>query len=425
MDQIVSIFWTFSEVISTNFICDTMLSRKKGKNRLFTGQIVTFLIIFAFTNLCITSIPPVIISCGTYLLLTCYCYNGSWSYRVMAIIMSVLFLSVLDTLIIYIWSSALHIDFSEILNRKYTYLTIGTVSKGTALLLSWILRRIKASGRRKTQVKWLALICLFPAISLIMLLVVYDSFQNNSDFSLKALAFTLTIALGNIGIMYLIHQLEISERELRKTALLDQQMEIQTQSILTLEKSYRNQRKISHEFSHHLSTIQTLLENGEYSVVTDYVHRLQEQRITRLFTINTHNPIIDAILNEKYQLSQEYGIDMQLRVSDLSGINIPTEYLVVMLSNLLENAIEACLACSGDRTITISFVCDQFVFLTIDNTSNPVNIVDGKSVTSKANSLNHGFGLENACKILDQLNAEYAFQYSNGYFHFAAEFPKA
>ena len=114
---------------------------------------------------------------------------------------------------------------------------------------------------------------------------------------------------------------------------------------------------------------------------------------------------------------------MQIRVSNLSALNISTESIVVMLSNLLDNAIDACIACSDEKRITISFICDKTIFITIDNTSNPVVFVDGKPVTTKNNSLNHGFGVDNTCKILDDLNAEYAFRYNDGFFHFVAEIP--
>lgn len=424
MDRIVSIFWTLAEVISTVFISDTLLIRKTRDGYIYVGIVSSFLIIFAFTNLYKLSIPPAYISFAAYLLLTLCYYRGSLFLRVMSAIMSILFLTILDAFVIFLWSIYQNIDFSAIVTRKFTYLSIGTVSKSSALFVSWVIRCVRSKkNSEKPQVRWLALTLLFPAISLIMLLVVYDSFQHNTDLSLKALGFTFVIALGNIGILYLIHQLERSELKLRKSALLNQQMAIQTQSILTLEKSYRNQRKISHEFSHHLNTIQLLLDNKEYSVVSDYVHELQNKKLSGQLCVNSHNPIVDAILNAKYQLALEHGIDMQIRVSNLSALNISTESIVVMLSNLLDNAIDACIACSDEKRITISFICDKTIFITIDNTSNPVVFVDGKPVTTKNNSLNHGFGVDNTCKILDDLNAEYAFRYNDGFFHFVAEIP--
>lgn len=256
-----------------------------------------------------------------------------------------------------------------------------------------------------------------------MLVAIYDSFQSGKDISTKALSFTLAIALGNIGIMYLISQLEDSEREKQRVALLDQQMEIQTQSILDLEKSYRAQRTASHEFSHHLSTIKTLLESNQFKAATEYVFQLQNNQPIRLFSIYSHHPIVDAVLNQKYQLAKENLIDMQVKVNNLADIPIPTDLLVVLLSNLLDNAIEACMSCSSEKAIHFSLVLEDAVFLTVENTTMPVPFVNGTLPSTKKDRRNHGYGLNNIIKILEDLHAEYAFRYREGWFSFVAEIP--
>ena len=57
-----------------------------------------------------------------------------------------------------------------------------------------------------------------------------------------------------------------NEKEVREASLLRQQTEIQTESILALEKNYRAQRKSVHEYKHQLQTIHDLLESGQESV---------------------------------------------------------------------------------------------------------------------------------------------------------------
>lgn len=52
--------------------------------------------------------------------------------------------------------------------------------------------------------------------------------------------------------------------------------------------------------------------------------------------------IINAILNTKYQEAISKNIVFVFKVNDLSKIVIKDEDLVVILANLLNNAIEAC-----------------------------------------------------------------------------------
>ena len=62
---------------------------------------------------------------------------------------------------------------------------------------------------------------------------------------------------------------------------------------------------------------------------------------TELDYIKTNNVIIDAILNSKYKETLDKGIVFIFQINDLSGIKMRDEDIVVILSNLLNNAIEA------------------------------------------------------------------------------------
>jgi sensor histidine kinase regulating citrate/malate metabolism len=93
------------------------------------------------------------------------------------------------------------------------------------------------------------------------------------------------------------------------------------------------------------------------------------------------------------------------------------------LSNLLDNAIEACCRLDACRVIQCNILFDRTLFLSVRNTSNPVTIVGNTIPTSKTPKDEHGFGLSRIQLILKQLNAEYTFVYENGWFEFVAELP--
>lgn len=203
--------------------------------------------------------------------------------------------------------------------------------------------------------------------------------------------------------------------------LLRQHMELQRESMRALEQSYRLQRKSTHEFEHHLQVLRDLLAQGETESAREYLDRLQKNRAIHLMSVNSHHPVIDVILNQKHQTAQENGIQMQIRVNDLSAVEIPTDSLVVVLTNLLDNAIEACRRIDGYREIQCSLLYEDSLYISIRNTSPPVEIVEGKIPTSKQDSLSHGFGLLSVSFVLDKLDAEYTFGYDEGWFHFATE----
>lgn len=203
--------------------------------------------------------------------------------------------------------------------------------------------------------------------------------------------------------------------------LLRQHMEMQQESMAALEQNYRMQRRSAHEFEHHIGVLRDLLDRGQVDAARDYLNRLKKNRSIHVMSVSSNHPVIDVILNQKYQTARENEIKMQVRVNDLSRLTIPTDSLVVVLTNLLDNAIEACRRLDGYREIFCSVLYDDGLYISIRNTSEPVQIVDGKIPTSKQDSLSHGFGLLSVTYVLDKLGAEYTFGYDEGWFHFAAE----
>lgn len=227
-----------------------------------------------------------------------------------------------------------------------------------------------------------------------------------------------------LGIPFLIRRSRSSLRRQEgenDMLLLRQHMQMQADSIAALEQSYRAQRKSTHEFEHHMQVLGDLLDQNATDTAREYLHRLRKDRSIQSMSVSSHHPVIDVILNQKYQTARENGIQIQLRVNDLSPLTIPINDLAVILTNLLDNAIEACRGLDGYREIFCSILLEEGLYICVRNTSEPVSIVDGRIPTSKADSLSHGFGLRSVSYLLDKMDAEYTFRYEEGFFHFAAE----
>lgn len=291
-------------------------------------------------------------------------------------------------------------------------------------MFAWAINKLRKNVRdHAIQRRWLLLSLLFPGVSTVMLTVIYATFQNAQDLSIGAVIFNIFLIIANVAILYLISSMEKATKQVQEHALLRQQMEIQTDSIVALERSYRNQRQATHEFQNQLQTIYELLLNEQASQAQEYIRQLQSQQTARILVVNSHHPIIDAVLNHKYQTAKGHGIDFQIQVNDLSRLSIGTDELVVLLSNLLDNAIEACCRVQNHRAIQCSILADETLFLSVRNTSIPVTILGDTIPTSKTPKEEHGFGLSRIRLILKQLHAEYTFTYENGWFEFVTEIP--
>ena len=335
-----------------------------------------------------------------------------------------LFNSLLDLIVLYGLCALLKVSLKEFAWMKLYYVSTVTLSKLLSVLLAWIFHRIrKPVNNQKIERKWILLTILFPLVSYAMLAVVYVSFQNGNDLSLGAVIFSGFLVVANIAIIYIIGIMEKSTRSAQENALLHQEMDIQTNSIKALERSYRDQRKATHEYRNQLQTIHDLLVAGKETEAKNYIEQLQGLQTTRILAVNSHHAIVDAVLNHKYQTAKENDIDLQIQINNLSTLSIATDELVVLLSNLFDNAIEACCRVSGYRVIQCSILLEDTFFISVRNSSIPVSFVGDSIPTSKSPKEEHGYGLSRIKLILNQLGAEYSFAYENGWFEFVTEIP--
>ena len=190
-----------------------------------------------------------------------------------------------------------------------------------------------------------------------------------------------------------------------------------------LGKAYSDQRKITHDFNAYLETIDGLLKENNIESAKQFIDKLRAKQTTRLLLVNSHHPIMDALLNQKAYAAKNNDIAIHFEINDLSKLEVNPVDMTAMLGNLLDNAIEACLAHKIDKQIQVKALLGKTFYFSIRNTCNPVKIVNDTIATTKPDAENHGFGIENVKAIIQKYNGEYAMEYKNGWFLFAGEIP--
>lgn len=429
MEYFVSALWIGIELTAQFFFLNVILPRNHTGHKVVFSLLILGTIIFAVNN---CSLYPFymnaylrkLVNMIVVIIWSFVLFGGTWYGHIFAVVLCYFALGAVDTITIYGTSAVLGIALSELVWRKTLYCVIVTAGKLLFLFLTWIFNYIKVrTTPRSLNQKKIILICLFPLVSIFALLSVFNGFKSESDLSTPATLFSVFLALSNIAILYLISSIDRATKAEHKLIILNQSMALQTENICALEKSYRAQRSATHEFKHRLQVIYDLLDQGEVEHAKDYIQQLQITQTSRIFVANTNHPIIDAILNEKYHAAKENSIDISFKVNDLSKLTISTDDLVVLLSNLLDNAIEACQRLPDNRAIECAVILEKTLFISIRNTSSPVKIVDGRIETSKKPEKEHGYGLAGVFQVLEQLNGEYAMNYADNWFQFVAEIP--
>lgn len=188
----------------------------------------------------------------------------------------------------------------------------------------------------------------------------------------------------------------------------------------------QKQRQQSHEYKNQIACIQSLCNAHEYDKLNEYLQNITHKVLHDMDYIDTNNTIINSILNVKYQEAMDAGILFISRINDLSAIKLDSEEVVTLLSNLLNNAIEACEKCDGQRIIKVKCTNDSDNFIiAIKNTYDGAIKKQGEEIvtTKNKNADEHGFGLKNVRQIVENNNGYMDIEYDEKEFSVSVIIP--
>lgn len=296
------------------------------------------------------------------------------------------------------------------------------------LCILWIKKQFgKKSTEMLADAEWTKFL-IFPMFTLITILTLLLTFQYTEN---ETQANTLySIALGmvvmNVFVYYLMNDILIREAKLHEKEILELQVKNQMEMYRSVSEKFDIQKRKSHEFKNQILCIESLLKDKEYSQAIEYASKISENFSKERNAINTNHVIINAILNTKYEEAIKKHIVFVFKVGDLSQLEMEDEDLVVILANLLNNAIEACEKCSGKKVIKFkSIIEDGMMILSVKNTySQPLKYENNEIKTTKqVEPDEHGIGIKNIVRIIEKYNGEYVIQNDDKEFYFSIILP--
>lgn len=161
-----------------------------------------------------------------------------------------------------------------------------------------------------------------------------------------------------------------------------------------VETMYRKMRGWRHDYHNHIQTLKAHMNLTQYEEALRYLNRLEEDLSTVDTVLKTGNVMVDAILNSKLTLIQERHIQVDATAMVPGDISISGIDLSVLIGNLLDNAMEACMQLpEEERFIRIYIdIIKKQLYLSVTNSMAGSAKRRGETFFSDKPG-NHGFGL--------------------------------
>lgn len=408
---ITSFFVITFEVRGSLYFLDTFMERKEtGKLRKFRF-LIYYAAIFAMalTDYWIDMLKliPVIL---TYIVLNMFFYKTSMKQSI--------FFSVLNYGIIFLIDYAvaeggrifLASRTGQFSASNYIFILIAKV-----FWLIIIVVISKMYKQRKyyiglTNKEWLQL-SIIPGFTICSLLCIILNNSTEKNMQSVYVFFAVGLVAMNFIIINLMQDILKKEEQIRAYMLINHNQKNQIDAYRDMKEVYDRQRKKMHDYKNQLGTIQTLIKGKDIKSALIFTEKLTESISVDMSAINTNHPVVNAVLNQKYYSAQEKKISMILKVGDLHEIRLKEEEIVILLANLIDNAIRECekvLEKKDKAVIRLKLVCENGkLILSIRNpVIDKVRIID--DTVQKKGSDSQGIGLLNVKTVVNKYEGDMA-----------------
>lgn len=202
--------------------------------------------------------------------------------------------------------------------------------------------------------------------------------------------------------------------------------ELEEERATALLDSYTMQRRLTHEFTNHMSALSALLEQENLNGAREYIASVSKTVAAGTTIMNTHNPLLDSLLSKKYEQAGVLGVKLFFDLCDLKELPFSGTDLVILTSNILDNALRAAAeADPAEVYMRAREVNGEFILSVRNRVKEDVPLEEGKLPRSTKKDPGHGMGLANAKEALERYGGEYALSCRDRWFRFTCSVPTA
>lgn len=227
--------------------------------------------------------------------------------------------------------------------------------------------------------------------------------QKNINDSIRILSVLVTLIL-TIIIVYLYASLSTIAKEQVKNQIMEREKNYYHNQAELLQSGSENLREFRHDIKNKILVLNELLNKNEIERASAYIREFADKIEQRKSYSQSGNMVIDSIINYKLSLAEKQGCHIQTEISLPYNISIDDDDLVVVLGNLLDNAIEATAKLKENKYIQVTIKYDRkCLFVKVVNSFDAQVIErDGRIQTRKENEEYHGIGLQSVKNIANK-----------------------
>ena len=167
-------------------------------------------------------------------------------------------------------------------------------------------------------------------------------------------------------------------------------------------------RRFKHDLVNHIGVLRELANQKRTEEVKEYIDTIWHIQDEFDLKIHTGDSSLDVIVNYYLYLAAKENIDFAVSGKLTGKMGLEMFDITILMGNILQNSMEAAV-----QTVTPEIQVELIehkkeIFIVVSNSVvEKINQPKGFLMTSKADTANHGFGLQNIAATVEKYSGEY------------------
>lgn len=407
--RLVQVFVCIFEVylmfdfFSSFFPLKEALSEKYTKVLIVLGNSACVFIVNALNNSVINIAAMQVI----YLLILFGAFRGGFVKRIVYYVMATAIMAGSEFIAIVLLSLPSDFSISQINKNPISTIYSLLCAKLLSFIFFNVVKRIPKNTSNKMDLKNLMLYIVVPVSMMgIMIAIAYldIDFAPMGVEKVLLISSSILAIVGSVLTFYVFDRYSSTMEKLRRQELMIAKLEMEERYYEQVEEMNQEHASLLHDFHNYLKTIgEAAAENNDREILA-IVSELKIQVTDTKTVVFCGHRLLNAILNEKKKEAEQKGIAMHITVEPEFTVDQMKDIdLIAIAGNLIDNAIEASVSCTGGYVKIYMYTQNEgrfSVMKIVNNYREEIQQIDGVFLTSKEDKERHGIGIQNVKQII-------------------------
>ena len=354
-----------------------------------------------------------------FLFITVMLFGGTPGQKFTACLINGTMCLLVENSMRYVISWILKCELQQVIQRADCLIIIAVANMVVgAAVAFWV-----SKWRRRNALEPLQALTMsfFPGVVVVLIILLMLT-DNNKRATMATMG--MTVGLTVAVMVHLCIVAMFNDQVMQRRSLYFQ-AELEQQRASALLDSYTAQRRLTHEFTNHISALRALLEQGDVAGAQNYIAGVDKAVAASTTIMDTHNPLLDSILTRKYEEATRQGVSVYFDLCDLRNFPLSGVDMVTVLANLLDNAIcAAAQAYPPEVYVRVRKTGEEYLLSVRNRVQRDVELPpDGQLPRTTRKEPGHGMGLSNVRDVLLRHGAEYTLSCRDNWFRFTCAVP--